>query len=588
MKPRNPFEYVGANDLPGETILDYYIEDFNFSRFIQSTRNVLLVGERGCGKSMTLLYNSFSVQRLRAERAKQGLPLDTVGIYVPCNTPLTHKREFQLLDEFRASVISEHHFALAIAFGVAKTLSEVPDLLSPTEVGRMRAQLEFLFDAQLPTDDPPFVALMQLIERESIRAQRAANARTSTDVFYENTFSFPSLIVPLLRLVQTTSRLSKTHFAFLIDDAHDLNDHQRRALFSWIAFREHSLFSFKVAIANISRSSLATASGGSILEGHDYTRIDMVQPFHNEEADFGHLAKLLVTRRLEKCGIQATPEAFFPISSQMLEQLRRSEEEVRREAIAKYGEDGGRVSDYVYKYKRAHLFRNRPPTSNRPEYSGFDTLVFLSTGVIRNLLMPCYWMYDKVLSLSAIESDSVPGVDPTAASAPPSEIPPNIQSEIILARSRSLWDWVRNELDKSLEGCSRENARRAYQLLDNLAVLFRERLLKHKSEPRANSFTISQQSESVMVNLNQVLDTLVAAQLIYVRSGAAKDKGKRENYYVPNRMLWPDRGLDPHGQHARVSIRAPDLWAAAENNRPLPFSDDDEAASKQPRLFDEN
>jgi hypothetical protein len=75
MTIRNPFEYVGANDLSEETILDYYIEDFNFSRFIQTTRNVLLVGERGCGKSMTLLYNSFPIQHLRATRQGEDVVL---------------------------------------------------------------------------------------------------------------------------------------------------------------------------------------------------------------------------------------------------------------------------------------------------------------------------------------------------------------------------------------------------------------------------------------------------------------------------------------------------------------------------------
>jgi ABC-type dipeptide/oligopeptide/nickel transport system ATPase component len=67
MSNSNPFEYVGANDLSRETILDYYIDDFNFSRFVNSSRNVFLVGERGCGKSMTLLYSSFPVQLLRSE-----------------------------------------------------------------------------------------------------------------------------------------------------------------------------------------------------------------------------------------------------------------------------------------------------------------------------------------------------------------------------------------------------------------------------------------------------------------------------------------------------------------------------------------
>jgi hypothetical protein len=191
-------------------------------------------------------------------------------------------------------------------------------------------------------------------------------------------------------------------------------------------------------------------------------------------------------------------------------------------------------------------------------------------------------MYDKVLSLAAAQEQS-----DSTVNLVPVEIPPAVQSDIILARSRALWEWVHNELDKTIEGCSRENARRAYQLLDNLAILFRERLHRHKSEPRANSFTISRQKDAAMSDLATILDILIAAQLLYVRSGAAKDKGRRENYYVPNRMLWPDRGLDPHGQHARVSIPAGELWAAADANRPLPFSAEDEKDSSQARLFDE-
>jgi len=282
----------------------------------------------------------------------------------------------------------------------------------------------------------------------------------------------------------------------------------------------------------------------------------MIQPFHNEEADFGRLANLLIKRRLEKCGINTAPQMFFPVSPQMLAQLKESEEAVRKEAVKLYGNDRGRISDHVYKYKRAHFFRNRSTKANRPEYSGFDTLVFLSTGVVRNLLIPCYWMYDKVLSLSGQEVSSHLESQLDKNHNVPSSIPPHIQSDVILSRSRALWDWARNELDKSIEGCSGENAKRAYQLLDNLAILYRERLLRHKSEPRAISFTISGTDDPHFDEMMEVLRILIDAQLLYVRSGAAKDKGKRESYYVPNRMLWPDRGLDPHGQHARVSIPA--------------------------------
>jgi hypothetical protein len=463
----------------------------------------------------------------------------------------------------------------------------VPEILTPEEDVSLREQFSYLIGGNLPESCSVLEAIKKYIERECIRAQRAANSRSSTDVFFEDTYSFASLIVPLVRSLRGVDKLKATHIAFLVDDAHDLNEYQRRSLFSWIAYRDHSQFSFKVAIASVTQAPLATAAGGSILEGHDYTRIDMAAPIQNEESDFGKLAAMLISKRLKKAGIDTKPDDFFPISPHMVAALGESERHVRKEAHEKYGDDSRRISDYVYKYKRAHFFRSRPATANRAEYSGFDTLVFLSTGVIRNLLIPCYWMFDKVRSLASEDAGDLDDGrrDPSEAESE-MIIPPKVQSEVILDRSRRLWDWLENELDKSIENCSRDTAKRAFQLLDNLAVLFRERLLKHKSEPRATSFTISSADESVMNKLKPVLEVLVAAQLLYIRSGPAKEKGRRENYFVPNRMLWPARGLDPHGQHARVSLPAVELWQAADLNKPLPFNDSDETNSKQPRLFD--
>jgi hypothetical protein len=55
-------------------------------------------------------------------------------------------------------------------------------------------------------------------------------------------------------------------------------------------------------------------------------------------------------------------------------------------------------------------------------------------------------------------------------------------------------------------------------------------------------------------------------------------------YFVPNRMLWPARGLDPQGQHARVSLKAKDVYAAAAQNKPFPFVDDDTPEAKESDL----
>ena len=556
----NPFEYEAANNLTDEMIVDYYIDDFNNSRFIQSKRNIFLVGERGSGKTMALLFNRWRTRKLLADKKGEKPSLSTIGVYIPCNTPLTHKTEYQLLDDFLGTVLSEHFLVLSIVHGLVETLEEIPDLLEGADESGLRSEANFVLGAKLPEEANFFDAVKQFLQRELLNTQRTINSGKRA-TFYENTFSFASVFVPILNMcANKIPRLKDPHFLLLFDDAHMLNKHQVRALNSWIAYRDHSLFSFKVAVTKVGTQTKITSSGGSILEGHDYTQIDLEAPLQNKNTDFYQLAEKLIQRRLEKIFISATPEEFFPVSAAMKKDLKASEKAVREEAIRKFGEankNSKKVRDYVYKYRRAHYFRNRPSKANRPPYSGFSTLVFLSTGVVRNLLEPCYWMFDNAVS-RAREIGEKEGSETI------SNIPANIQAEVIQRLSERKWEWARDNIAQDIEDCSTEDGERAFNLLNALAKLFRDRLQHHQSEPRALSFTISKQEPNVMVNLKRLIEILRKAHLLYIKSGPSKDYGQREPYYVPNKILWPVRNLDPHGQHARVSIPADDLWKAAE------------------------
>jgi len=166
---------------------------------------------------------------------------------------------------------------------------------------------------------------------------------------------------------------------------------------------------------------------------------------------------------------------------------------------------------------------------------------------------------------------------------PMKSIPSDVQSKVIRAQSEQLWKWIQSSLASTIDNCSLEDARRIHRLLDNLANLFRERLLRANSEPRALAFSISAMTEDLSSNIMPLLDIARRAQLLYFRSGPAKDDGRRETYYIPNRMLWPIRGLDVVGQHARVSIQAREIWAAAANNTAFPFTEMDNV---QGDLFD--
>ena len=512
---------------------------------------------------MALLFNRWRIQKLLAERRGEDPSLSTIGVYIPCNTPLTHKTEYQLLDEFQGSVLSEHFLVLSITYGLAETLAEIPDVLEGTDESLLHSVANFVLGADLPEDANFFEAVKQFLHRELLATQRKINSG-NREMFYENTFSFASVFVPILNMCSNKiPKLKGSHFLLLLDDTHSLNKYQVRALNSWIAYRDHSLFSFKVAKAKVVSQTKITSSSESLLPGHDYTEIDLEAPLQNKDTNFYQLAERLIKRRLEKVSISATPEEFFPVSTAMKKDLKASEIAVREEAIRKFGEacqSSKTVTDYVYKYKRAHYFKNRKPKANRPPYSGFETLVFISTGVVRNLLEPCYWMFDNAVSRARETGGEV-------GSEIISNIPSSIQTKVILEMSKRTWEWLKDSVAQGIEDCSTEDGLRVFRLLDALAVHFRYRLLNHQSEPCALSFTISKQDQGIMDELNHLIEILRKAQLLYIKSGPSKDDGKIEPYYTPNKILWPARGLDPHGQHATISIPADVLWKATNSGK---------------------
>jgi hypothetical protein len=555
-KLSNPFEYEAATNLPSEVIADVYVDDFNFSRFILTTRNIILVGERGSGKSMTLLYNSLRVQLAGPRDGKTDLGM--VGVYVPCKTTLIHRIEYELMPAPRAMAISEHLFVLSILYAIAETLELIPEPLSEAEQKILAEETEYLLGLALRPNRPFFAELKSSIEKESSATQKLLN-KLDPHALPENLFSFSSGVLPLINVLRRAEKLKNSHFMLMIDDAHDLNTHQARALNSWIAYRDRSAFSFKVATADTGRHGFLTASGGAILEGHDFTEVNMYAPLQKKTSSFGKLAAQIIEKRLSRAGIDSTPEAFFPTDPTFERDLAAAMDEVREEAKGKMpGVSGKRLSDYVHKFSRVRYFRNRPAKANRPPYSGFDTLVYLSTGVIRNLLEPCFWMYD------AMQSEvQEKGRDPALISS----IPSDIQTDIIMKQSDKAWKRLRDGLDRSIDGCTTGQAKQIVNLFIALADLFQHRLITHRSEPQAKSFSISGLSDPGMrtrfeKDLAPLLDVARRAQLLYIRIGPAKERGRREPYYVPNRVLWPSVGLDVHGQHARVSLSVKDLLDA--------------------------
>jgi hypothetical protein len=583
-KPTNPFEYEAAVNFADDDLIEYFVEDHNYSRFIQSNRNVFIVGERGCGKSMTLLYNSYQKQFLKANKEKIEFDYSKLGVYLPCTNVLFFKKEYELINNpFKVSVLSEHFFVLSIAFGLANVIASIEDVCTKEKENEIRTDLNYILNICLPEGISIFKGLAKYFDKLSNETQNQVN--NSEDNFSDKCVSFYSLIIPLIKIIKGINKFSNTHFLLLVDDAHDLNIHQIKSLNSWIAYRDHSDFSFKVAIAKVRKHSYMTAAGGSILEGHDFLKIDMEKPYQNKFSDFGQWAKDIVERRLEKYGIGKIDAAiFFPLNPNVATELEKCKEIAKKRAEEIYTDNSDpkrkkKIDDYIYKYHRVVYFRERKSQANLPQYSGWETIVHLSTGVVRNLLYPCYWMYDKeysnLMNPSKVEREKIKVEN----------IRPAYQDEVIKEKSQELWDRIKNDLFNNIPDCSTLQATQTKNLFENLVLLFRERLHSDVSEPRAITFSISAKDKLNDIQekeLYELLRIAREAQILYDRESSAKEAGERETYYVPNRLLLPTRGLDVVGQHARVSIQAMELYKAAVENKKINSKED----SSQQTLFD--
>lgn len=556
----NPFEYEAANNLSEEDIINYYIEDYNYSRFIRSTKNIFLIGERGSGKTMTLLYNSFKIQYKKGKN--NGVPVDfeKIGIHIPCNTPLFHKKEYKLLNnEYQKYIICEHFLVLSILYAIADTISVSEELIKATESHRsdFLAELTYTWDTTFNEKAANFYeAIKQYVNKETIDTQKYIN-RYDSDSFYKGALSFSSTILPFLNILRRVDLLSNSHFMLMIDDAHDMNSYQLKTLNSWISFRDHSVFSFKVATAKIGKPLRTTSTEGIILEGHDFLTVDMEQELQNRESAFSKWAKEIVVKRLRKVNITVDPIDFFPANKEQTKLLEEYKEKAKKIAEKKYGDDKKAVNDYVYKYHRAMYFKERNDKANKPPYSGFDTIVECSTGIIRNLLDPCYWMFDNVIN----KKDTI------------TCIPSAVQNLVITSRSQRLWDDLQDGLDTRIPNCSAEQAKQIYSLFDKLMILFSQRLKADISEPRAIVFSISALEEvdkRQIDELRHLIEISMKAQYMYMRRRSGKEKGTQVTLFVPNRMLFPARGLDVHGQFSHVSIKAGDLCNAAFRNKDIP------------------
>jgi len=564
---KNPFVFDRPNTIEIDEFIKYYIEDNTYTRFLESTRNIILIGVRGSGKTSTLRYYSLPVS-FHNPRTKDKFRI--VGIHIPCKQPLLGKREYLLFkNENRQNVVVEHFLCINIISEICNTFLEIGDDFPISEKlsENILTSLSYIFDSEFSRNTNVFNSIKMFINKESLISQKKLNSE-SFDSFVENSFSFNNTIIPLLEQFKQVPDLKDSHFSLFFDDIQDLDIIHQKLINSWLSFRDNRLFSFKIATA-ATKPIFVTSSDGLILEGHDFVRIDLTKGLFNKKSEFSMFAKDVIQKRLDLANIDIKVDDFLPMSKTFQKELEEGKRKAKSLAEKKYpNPTGTQISDYVAKYSRAISFRDRNSKANLPAYSGFETLVDISTGVIRNLLNPLYFMFDKEQSL--IQSDLV------------HYISPNTQKEIIKKKSEEFWEKIRN-IDSELDNCSKELGKEINNFYNQLIEYLKKRLKDENiSEPRALNFIVSEIRPEHEDKISEIIGASLKSTLLYERTISHKSTGKKLPLYVPNRMMLASHGLDPHGQYSHFSIKANDLIAAALYNKSIPFfAEDDEKSDYQ-------
>lgn len=539
----NPFIHDAATNLSEEIISELYI-DIEDSEMIESQRNVFVTGYRGSGKSMLLRHNTFSMRYSRNQN------LDFIGIYVSCMTPFFSQKEHLLVDDnFQKKIVDEHMLVLVMSINLIKSIKN--DFLLSDEESKIIQELKYYFDIDSSSLDDFY----RFLNRELFNTQKETNI--SPETFYKNAYTFSSLIFPIVEALSSIDKLLNTRFSFLIDDGQLLSDFQKRSLNSWISFRDTRKINFKVAITSTKEYAFYTDTNSVILDNHDFVVVDLEKNFFGKETNYFEFAKKIIERRLQKFGFKNhKAEEFFPEDVNFEKRI----DEIKENFIkGTYPELKDQTEEYrktkASKYTRAIYFRERleKPRSNNPTtaYTGFNTLVNISTGVIRNLLIPCSTMYEYEKNKSKLDKVEY--------------IHSKTQYEAIIKESQKKWESLKY-LSVQIEGCDEETSLKIEKFLKNFGNQLKSILLDPSStEKQVLTFTIEKLDDyHNKNNIKQILLIAEKAGLLYSRIGPGRNSN-RTTWYTPNRILWTELGLDPVGQNGRINIRPEDFEHMTEN-----------------------
>lgn len=572
----NPFGVQNPEHVAPEYIAMNFVEVLTDFPRLQERGNTFIHGARGTGKSMLLRSLEPRVMIL-LEKAASLKDLPFLAVHVPLRKADFGAPEINRYKGYAISAIGEHLLAMHIMLRVAEMLDSFSADIPPTSTDKLLKKFIDLFriaggttnvepECSLSDANSPFQWVRTVCENDifKVRQYLVRFPFRNTETEYAGALAgFLDFLVPFAHELRNLQGLPNVPLFVMLDDADNLPVPLQRVLNSWVSTRSVGDICLKVT-TQLAYATMRTLDNRIIESPHDYVEVNLSAVYTARLDSYSGRVKEIVKKRLQNSGILASVEEFFPFDVAQEERLKQIAAQIADDHSAKNVDSAikvgpARARDEVRRYTVPQFMREiagSAKSTHTFSYAGFQSLVDLSSGVVRWFLEPASRMYDRVVSEAGENQELI------------SEIPVSTQDAVIkdwsaeflepLTRHTAEIPDTQQDLSEGIEslhafGHETELYEQLRNLIEGLGRLFRSRLLDpDATEKRVFSVVLRDRPSPA---LERVLN--LGVQLGYLQRSdyAAKEAlGGRRPRYILARRLGPHYKLDISGYAAHLSV----------------------------------
>lgn len=535
---KSPFEYTSPEALPVKDILDLFVPVFGEYLNVPTIGHTFVNGPRGSGKSMIFRYMSPDCQSIATSTPIR--ELDYFGIHIPIKEGHLDKTDLSLLNGKHGEALLNEHF-MVINFGIKifEKLGEIQFDNSRQNIEELRSFFSDVFLRLL--NNSRWGKQYELEEEKSIEEiflfmmeickdmNRDFNLTLMTKLFSAEgnhiSYSGPicqfiDFLLELLSEIRNLSFMPNAPIYLLIDDADNLSKIQTKILNTWVSYRSSKTISFKIS-TQLRYKTYKTLNNSRIDTPHDYSEINISDIYTSKKGLYKERIRDAVKRRLNKFGFKDTEvEEFFPPDLNQQEEIDK--------IFEMYEKDHG--YDYAYRYAKPDFMKSMKGNLNHFSYAGFDSLVNISSGVMRHFIDFAHRMYTRQVTKSS--GDQI------------HYITDSIQDEEIKEYAAWFYDENFTKLRED-EGNTEEEIDdfdKLRNLIEALGQTFHLILFSDATERRVFSFALQDEPDE---ELRRVLRLGVETGYFHKSLIGNKMGTGKAQLYIMNRLLAPYFKLDP-------------------------------------------